>query len=426
MPLRRAIATTLFVFALCLVEASQLAAEVDPSSWPAATAAPPAATTPKADASVEQKLPSVQLDALAVEISTASYYELAARARELGLPDSGGAEELRAALYKYYDLQPPASPKKGRIVTIERAAQASYAKVEQEEGGIVRAMGGVILTLVETNGDTHRIKADSIAFDRARSSLTARGDVRYERKSGTTTEVFVGEALSADLNDWSGVFLDGKMRKAGGGAAMGDRGLVIAADTIVSRSTDILVLENGVISSSEAEYPHYAIRAKRVWILGDKELAFSSAVFSLGNVPILWLPFFYYPGDDIIFHPVIGYRTREGTFVQTTTYIVGQKPPAAKTTSLLSINSGGATGAEEVKGLFLRSVPGPAPKDQGTLKAILDLYSSLGGFAGLQASFPEAVLPRQDRLVYGRGPVPISLHRGERRLFALRRGGELG
>ena len=334
-------------------------------------------------------MPSLQLDALQVEISTAGYYQLVARARELGLPDTGGVDELRASLYKYYGLEAPAAPGKGRIVTIEKAGQASFAKVEEGEGGIVRASGGVILTLVETNGDTHRIQADSIVFDRERSTLTARGKVRYERKSGSTTDIFAGEALSASLDDWSGVFIDGKMRKAGGIASSGDRGLMISADTILSRSTDFMVLENGVISSSEADDPHYAIRAKHVWILGDKELAFSNAVFSLGNVPILWLPFFYYPGDEIVFHPVIGYRNREGTYIQTTIYLIGQKPPATNTTSVLSMTSTGPAQATQLKGLFLRTVPGPPPKDVGSLKTIFDLYSNLGGFAGLQGSFPK-------------------------------------
>jgi len=334
-------------------------------------------------------MPSLQRDALQVEISTAGYYELVARARELGLPDTGGVDELRASLYKYYGLEAPPAPGKGRIVTIEKAGQASFAKVEEGEGGIVRASGGVILTLVETNGDTHRIRADSIVFDRERSTLTARGKVRYERKSGSTTDIFAGEALSANLDDWSGVFIDGKMRKAGGIASSGERGLMISADTILSRSTDMMVLENGVISSSDADDPHYAIRAKHVWILGDKELAFSNAVFSLGNVPVLWLPFFYYPGDEIVFHPVIGYRNREGTYVQTTVYLIGQKPPSTDTTSVLSMTTTGPAQATQLKGLFLRNVPGPPPKDVGSLKTIFDLYSNLGGFAGLQGSFPK-------------------------------------
>jgi hypothetical protein len=404
MPLRRAIAICLYALALFFVQAGPLTAADGPpaAGEPSAPGGPAAGSGPSAQAgaspggaategaaTAERQEESTQRDALLVEISTAGYYELVARARELGLPDKGGAEEIRASLYKYYGLEAPAPPGKGRVVTIERAARASYVKVEEEEGGIVRASGGVILTLVEANGDTHRIEAESIAYDRARSSLTARGKVRYERKSGTTTEIFAGEALSANLDDWSGVFIDGKMRTAAGAASPGERGLVISADTIISRSTDIMILKDGVISSSTAEDPHYSIKAKRVWILGDKEMALSSAVFSLGNVPVLWLPFFYYPGDEIVFHPVIGYRSREGTYVQTTVYLVGRKPPATDTTSTFSMTNNGPAGPTELKGLFLRAVSGQAPKDEGTLKTILDLYSSLGAMAGIQGSFPK-------------------------------------
>ncbi|MGA2547576.1 MAG: hypothetical protein ABSF43_13565 [Rectinemataceae bacterium] len=386
MPRCRVIVACLCALALGIVRIGDIRAEDAPVAG-----SPP---TEESGAASETKL---RRDALFIELSTASFYELAARARELGLADSGGVEELRARLYKHYDLHAPAAAAKGRTVTIEKARQASYAKVEDEEGGIVRASGGVILTLVEDNGDSHRIHADGIVFNRTRSTLTARGSVYYERKSGGTTEIFSGEALSVDLDDWSGVFIDGKIRRSGAGAGSGDRGLVISADTILRRSGDVMVLKDGVISSCDADDPHYAIRAGRVWLIGDKDWAISDAVFSLGNVPILWLPFFYYPGEELAFHPVIGYRSREGYFVQTTVYLIGAKPAQQNTTSIMSYQDAGAAGPTQVKGLFLRRVAGPAPKDAGTLKTMLDLYSGLGGFAGIQGSFPKlAFLDKTD------------------------------
>jgi hypothetical protein len=354
--------------------------------------------------------PGIGRDAMLIELSTAGYYELVARARELGLDDSGGADEIRSRLYAYYGLESPASgdaKKKGagRTVTIERASEASFAKVEEEEGGIVRASGGVVLSLVEENGDSHRIRADTIVYNRARSTLTARGSVYYERKSGTGgTEIFTGESLSANLEDWSGVFLDGKVRKLSGSSSASssstassssstssssERGLVVSADTILRRSADVMVLDKGVISSCDEDDPHYAVKANRVWLLGDKEWAVSDAVFSVGNVPILWLPFFYYPGDDLVYHPVIGYRSREGRFVQTTTYLVGRKAASTKTSSLMSYQ-GGDEKPTKLKGLFLRHVAGPKPKDTDTLKVICDLYSGLGGVAGVAGSFAKA------------------------------------
>jgi hypothetical protein len=376
-------------------------------------------------------LTELQKSALSIELSTAGYYELVVKARELGLSDSGGADELRARLFDYYGIKAPEAVKGGRTVRIERAASAGFAKVDEEEGGIVRASGGVVLTLIEEKGDVHWIRADSIVYNRDRSTLTARGSVRYERKSATGTEIFTGDALSADLNDWSGVFLDGKVRSgsagasasgaaasgtaasgnsssgttdaAGAKAAAGERGIVVQADTILRRSSNVMVLQNGVISACDEDDPHYAIRAKRVWLLGDKEWAMSNAVFSLGNVPILWVPFFYYPGDEIVFHPVIGYRSREGRFLQTTTYLVGAKPPKTSTTTFVSYKDSGTSSPTEVHGLFLRRVNGTPPEDKGTLKVMADAYSGLGLFTGLSGSFPKMGILGKTSLYLGIG-----------------------
>jgi len=348
-------------------------------------------------------------NALPIEIATASYYELVSMAKGLGLSGEGTVDELRKRLYEHYKIEPPAaSAGKGKTITIESASEASYAKAVEEDGGIVRASGGVVLSLVDENGDSHRVEADRIAYDRATGSMTARGHVRYERKSGSSTEVFTGEALSASVEDWSGVFLDGKIRRSSGSSggtgtasstatssstsgstASSERGVVIAADVVVKRSTDVMVLKDGVISACDAEDPHYSIKAGKIWILGDKEWALANAVFSLGNVPILWLPFFYYPGDEIVFHPVLGYRSREGRFAQTTTYLIGSKPKNTDTTTILSMVDSGPDKPTKLNGIFLRRVSGPVPKDAGTLKVMADAYSALGGFAGIQGSLPK-------------------------------------
>ncbi len=331
---------------------------------------------------------------LPLDISTATFYELAAWARSLGLSDAGSAADIRSRLYDHYKIKPPpsAAERKGTVITIERADQASYFTLENGEGDIIRASGGVVLTLKEASGAIQRIEAQEVTYDRARNSVTARGHVRFLRQSGTTTETFFGDSLSANLDDWTGVFLDGTLRQAGGGAATGDRGLVMSAETMVRRSKNVLVFDKGVITSSQSADPHYSIRAGKVWILGDNEWAIADAVFSIGNVPVLWLPFFYYPGEEIVFHPVVGYRSREGEFVQTTTYLIGQKPQKEGTTGILKLSQEGQSGPMILKGLFLKrddSAKAAAAASSNVLKVMADAYTGLGAFAGVQGSFPQ-------------------------------------
>ena len=408
------------IAAVCLGLALTRSIAEDPSSpLSVGTTSPAAAVAPPAAAAEPESLAA---SLLPLEIATSTYYELVALAKRLGLPQTGDAEELRSRLYAHYGIAAPSVGEKkraGRTVTIERAAAASYGAVD-ESGDIVRASGGVVLALAEENGDTHRIEASEIIYDRARNAVTARGGVSYTRTAEGATEIFTGESLNANLDDWSGVFLDGKIRKAsaaaGAAAATGataakssaataastaaasERGLVLSAETMLKRSADVMVFENGVITSCDEEDPHFAVRAGKVWLLGVREWAIQDALFSLGNVPVLWLPFFYYPGDELVFNPVFGYRSREGRYVQTTTYLMGRKPRSTTTTSILKIADDGKDGPTELKGLFLRRVSGNAPEAAGstqkaagsTLKAMVDAYSSLGGAASLLGSFPKA------------------------------------
>jgi hypothetical protein len=339
---------------------------------------------------------------LGLDISTASFYELVDWAASLGLPTAGSASDLRAALYKHYAVEAPALKSGGRSISIERANSAEYFKVEENDDSLLRITGGVVLTVRdEAKSELHRLEAEEILYDKAHNAVSAVGRVHYRREKSDSVEEFSGETITVDLDDWSGVFLDGKMRttstvsanattatSAAAAATTGQRGFYFSADTMLKRSGDVIILEDGIVTSCDAEHPHYSIRAKKIWLLGGNEWAISDAVLSLGEVPVLWLPFFFYPGDEIVFHPVFGYRSRVGRFVQTTTYLIGQKAASAST-GILSMGGGSTSGPKKVHGLFLRpsDEAGAKVDTSSSLKVLADIYSNLGGFVGLDGGF---------------------------------------
>jgi hypothetical protein len=300
---------------------------------------------------------------------------------------------------------PAAAAAEGRRVVIERAGSAEYFEVEEGADGLVRLSGGVSLLVSDTaKAESHRLSAREILYDRERNSVTARGAVRYRREAAGSFEEFAGEILEADLDDWSGIFVDGTLLRSGGGsgaagaAAAGGaakRAFSFSGDSIKRRAGDLILLDRAVVTSCDEADPHYSLHASRMWLLGPGEWAIADAVLRLGRVPVLWIPFFYYPSEEILFHPVIGYRAREGRFVQTTTYLVGRKPESTSTGFLSSLTgtTDKADGAREIKGIFLRSVPGPAPANESAfsqLKVMLDFYSGLGAFAGLDGKLQAA------------------------------------
>jgi hypothetical protein len=211
--------------------------------------------------------------------------------------------------------------------------------------------------------------------------------------------------LTADLDDWSGLFLDGVWRRDKAGIGQGDRGLVFSAATLEKNSGDYFSLLDATVSPSDRESPNFSIRANRLWFLGGNDWAALNVLLYIGEVPVLWIPFFYYPSEEIVFHPVIGYRDREGRFVQTTTYLAGQKPPSKTGSTILKLAPD--TGPTTARGLFLKRIAAPSGSqakdagagDQGgergqasvstnTVKIMADIYDGLGGFAGLDATMP--------------------------------------
>ena len=333
---------------------------------------------------------------LGVDIDTAGYYELVAWCRELGLADRGSSRDLRERLYAHFRLEPAASgaaqtPK--RILEIKSARSTEYFTIEPLDENSVLLQGDVLVELREKDV-VHRIRAQKVLLNQSANLLTAEGGLEYTFKRGQQEEVFRGERLTFDVESWEGVFFGGGME--------GDRDVAgkkvrfrFEADSIAKLRGNSVVLDRGIITSCDLPTdPHYHIQARKIWVLAPGEWAIANAVLYIGRVPVLYLPFFFRPGDEFFFHPAIGYREREGNFLQTTTYLLGQK---ARTPSALSVLAAteqqGQQYRREIQGLFLRQPEGEQVPvtDNRFLKVFLDFYSRLGVFAGISGDFSPAV-----------------------------------
>jgi hypothetical protein len=327
---------------------------------------------------------------ISMDIRTSSLMELAAWCRELGISDGGSRDDLAARLRTYYGLPAPraSSAAEPRIITIESAKTTEYFTLEVVDEEYVRFIGDVIISLKD--GDAvHRIKAWEILYNRTRNVMSATGSVEYVKEEGTTIETFKGESITVNLDNWSSIFMDGSSIKSVSGNTTAYR----FAGTIISRNEEAAtVLTGAVITNPANDEAHWSLLASKLWLLPGNDWAILNAILKVGNIPVLYLPFFFYPADEIVFHPVLGYRSREGTFLQTTTYILGRpKSTGMAENSLTRIFGGGSDNADKVReGVFLRSSSGvraPAPGDT-SLSVLFDAYVNLGAYLGTEVSLP--------------------------------------
>ncbi|MCL2209470.1 MAG: LPS-assembly protein LptD [Treponema sp.] len=324
---------------------------------------------------------------LEMEIRTSTLAELASWCRSLGLSEGGTREDLSRRLRQHFQLSQPETAVPGqKIITIESAQTSEYFNIEATNEEYARLSGDVRLNLKDNNF-THRISANEILFNRTRNMLTAKGSVEYIKESGDTTETFRGENITVNLNDWSSVFLDGNTEHT----LDSDGTSYFFSGTVISRTGEnVSILNNATITNAKNKEALWSINASKLWLLPGSDFAFFNALLKVGEIPLLYIPFFYFPVDEIIFHPVIGYRSREGGFVQTTTYIFGRPMANQTETSSITRILGNSNNMEKERhGFFLRST---GKKEANTnalsLRAFADYYTNLGAYFGAELSLP--------------------------------------
>ena len=299
-------------------------------------------------------------------------------------------------MFTFYELDPSLLNQEDTQISnveviIEAARSGQYFDIEEIDERYVRLQGGVQLRLVDNQASTvHTIRAEELIFNQDQEFVTARGDVEYTIDREGQQEEFSGETLIFQIESWQGVFLVGR----GANIPGSDTQTVFRyeADLITRSTDDIVVMEEAVITSSPAADPYYHIKAEKIWILGPAEWALSNATLYVGEVPLFYFPYFFRPGDEILFHPVFGSREREGIFIQTTTYLSGRKESAEDDNFFSFLQSNLNTDREQfVDGIFLRNSTERIDSQQAarepTLRLLVDFYSRLGGYLGLEGDF---------------------------------------
>ena len=346
-----------------------------------------------------------------MEIKTSTLSELAAWCRSLGLSEGGTSSDLARRLREYFQIAEQgdsAIADKRKVITIESARSTEYFTITAVDEDYARLSGEVKISLKD--GDAvHRIQAWDILFNRSRNILTASGGVVYIKEEGDKVETFRGESITVDIDNWSSIFLGGVSERS----LQNDNTTYRFAGTVISRDDeDVTILNKATISSASNEESMWSLGATRVWLLPGSDFAIFNAVLKVGEIPVLYIPFFYYPADEIIFHPVIGSRTREGNFVQTTTYILGRPKASSSSQSSLTKILGSSNDMEKRReGMFLRSTGKKSTDPSSTsLVAMLDYYSNLGAYFGAELNLPSKGIL---------GPMDVSLGIGLTRTLAL-------
>lgn len=344
-------------------------------------------------------------------------------ARGVKAPFSSGAQTMRrleislAALALFFcarplhaidaDVDSMEEPKQ-TVINIENARFTRYEK-DKETGDDCIVLEGDAQVSVESGSTKTSIRADRIRYDRVSQMMYADGGVKLSQTGGASGNDNVSaESLMFNTSTLEGVFDDGRIVQTKSESLNLPAGstLIVASNMFGKSKSNTIAFKKGRLTFCDDEDPHWRIDASRIWLLPGGEFAFLNALLYVGSVPVLYLPAFYYPKDELLFNPVFAYDRRLGYSIQTTTYVYGRKPLEAATTSTdTSSDSEASSAAESLKELFNFMKPTSLKKQKleglvlhnldedftgdttNFVKIMADWYSNLGITAGAQAAF---------------------------------------
>ncbi|MCR5188731.1 MAG: hypothetical protein K6C97_07320 [Treponema sp.] len=298
-------------------------------------------------------------------------------------------------------------------ITINNARQTSYSK-SAESGNDTIILEGSVELEVKKDSTTSKIKADRITYDRVTEMLYAEGNVEIVTSSSASgEETTTADSLLLNTATLEGVFDGGRVVQTQSDSLNLPSGstLIVFSEMFGKTSNNVIAFKNSSLTFCDEEDPHWKINSTRTWLLPGGEFAFFNALLYVGNIPVLYLPAFYYPKDELIFNPVFSYRKREGYSIQTTTYIWGRKPldsSSSTTTSSSSSSSStdtSSTASEALTGLYNFVKPSSLKEQvrEGLIlhnldedysgntneyaKILADWYSNLGIMVGFDGNF---------------------------------------
>ncbi|MCR5218225.1 hypothetical protein [Treponema sp.] len=285
------------------------------------------------------------------------------------------------------------------VIKIESAQNTEYRK-NKETGTEEIILTGAVKISVTKGSTVTSISADSITFNRTTDMVYAVGNVSLQQTGGSAGgQNITASSLLFNTSTLEGIFDNGRAVQTQSDAINLPSGstLIVASEIFGRDSSSTIAFKNAELTFCDEEDPHWKIWASRIWLLPGGEFAFFNAVLFVGHVPLLYLPAFYYPKDELIFNPSFGYDERLGYYFNTTTYIFGRKPLDTSsdddddddiTKGLFNFMKATSLKEQKREGLVLHNLDDDFKGNTTNyLKIMADFYTNLGFMFGAEGVY---------------------------------------
>lgn len=205
------------------------------------------------------------------------------------------------------------------------------------DGSAVSLLGEVaaeVLLPGSEEGQGRSLQADKVVVDADHSLLAGMGDVTYgDADPGAAVQSMHGDIITLDW-DRSLLTITGGSTRTERENSEGQSWSFVTSGDLITYDTKSgrILFSNGSITTNPV-HAYSSISADRIAIMDNGDMFLRGARLSIGRVPLLWVPYFMFPGSRMLGNPAIGFESQRGWFVNTSFEIYGSYPAATESGS---------------------------------------------------------------------------------------------
>lgn len=262
----------------------------------------------------------------ALLLKTADRFELEQMASLRGLAIQGVDDEtLRSRLMEATGSVPDGASEAPVDEARWKMDIDSADRVVKDPGGDLVTLLGNVRALVSLEaGQGKMLGADKVVLDSDHSFFSAMGGVTYnDRDPEAAVQSMSGDIITLD---W-----DRSLLTISGGTTRTERTnskdqkveFYTTGDEIIYDPDQHLIMFHDGYLTNNPKHAYSSITAKRLAVMDSGDMFLENAYLSIGRVPMLWFPYFIFPGSRMVGNPAIGIENERGWFVNTSFEIYG-------------------------------------------------------------------------------------------------------
>lgn len=294
-------------------------------------------------------------------------------------------EEMRSALYSYEGLE---------AYSVEESSKESQYNLDivnsdtlSKDGDVIVLRGNVSIVFKAGDGGEKELIADTLIIDGENERITALDNVSFKDKGkNASLNEITADIVTLFWKSAKIIVTEATTSSNRKNSENNDVTFYTQGEKLVYLPDNGIVYENGYISSNP-KHRHSSLTAKEIAMLSGGDMFISNAYLKIGRVPILYLPFFFFPGSRITGNPSFGFDSARGAFLNTTFDILGTNKnlkEQEKSSSFSAILKSGEDSTGELPSGFyydkvedkdLSKIEAWARKSESYISLMADVYS---------------------------------------------------